>query len=1046
MRDPLHVHLDSENVILRTVGDEEPEPATLSGHIILDLHERADIKDIVLAFTGSAHVTYHDAHGSYKSHSVDTPIYHHDQSFLPSFDGTSSSQSHHPALRGLRRPSHSQEHPGALGDHPALDSSSSHSHAGSSSTGHPHHPELHHSSSSLSTSSNSSKHHGSHHHHHHHAHTFNAGHHSFPFALTVPGALPASMKVNGATSLVTYQLKVTVIKAGVFGTKWSTKRTVNIIRGLLPEAAEYNQTMEIENTWPGKVMYNITLPHKAFCAGDSIPVALKFTPMAKGVRVTQLVTSIKEHVTVMDKQSHPHNSARDIASKKHNFHPRASLPSQPTLTPATASALAAAVQGVTGGSAPCRAMSIGGAHPISVPPSRSGSHENLAGMVNQASRLNLEDHPMLSASAAAALASNGNAHHPPSASGHASPAHGHGSSHHGHGTGHHGFTIGGATLGNSHASASSSANQSRIQSRTNSPERVYYGRNVNDPEYVGSVDEDGSEDVDVDAVVEIPIPVAACPTHSHEPLIITHKIKWSAFIKNLDGHTSELRCALPIHVLHPLLAEEARLASNGSRSLLFGPSGILVPAAEGIQQVDLPSYSDHVKDRVASIDTASMTSNTATSIVSNGGSGNASGSASAAFVRSPWATPMHSPPSGGITPGVGTTTGGSTSTGYFPESTTPEAAQQGRPINWADTELLNTLSMALPTQNSSGQNSSQGSSRHTSPANSRPGSRPGSRPTSRPSSRPTSRASSPVRGETTNISRSPETGLTMRPQSTTALAVLGHESGPSTASAPVHPIVPQRNSSFLGSMHLPKPLRPFTALNHSHSSSSNLLQKSPVAGSDEGRSHSTSSLSGFFGHHSLVSRPSFGSRQSQAHHDDHHQISHQSTPHHSPPHSRNGISMIPSSSHQAGGDVASQTIAALEAHQEQQMHGASKKGKGRAGFSFGGKGKGKHKGGMFSSMHDDDDHPGDDASSQHNSIEHEHDYDLDPDHHQEEEPVDETGSKYLSQVPSYEVARRGFLGGGVVPISVGLPSYDESETLSTPGTPISGSHAIPSRE
>lgn len=37
----------------------------------------------------------------------------------------------------------------------------------------------------------------------------------------------------------------------------------------------------------------------------------------------------------------------------------------------------------------------------------------------------------------------------------------------------------------------------------------------------------------------------------------------------------------------------------------------------------------------------------------------------------------------------------------------------------------------------------------------------------------------------------------------------------------------------------------------------------------------------------------------------------------------------------------------------------------------------------------------------------------------------------LSQVPSYNIASRGFLGGGVVPLSAvqGLPDYDESESL-----------------
>jgi hypothetical protein len=47
MKDPLSIHLDSEDVILRNIGEEEAEPATIHGNVILDLHERADIKDIV---------------------------------------------------------------------------------------------------------------------------------------------------------------------------------------------------------------------------------------------------------------------------------------------------------------------------------------------------------------------------------------------------------------------------------------------------------------------------------------------------------------------------------------------------------------------------------------------------------------------------------------------------------------------------------------------------------------------------------------------------------------------------------------------------------------------------------------------------------------------------------------------------------------------------------------------------------------------------------------------------------------------------------------
>lgn len=50
-----------------------------------------------------------------------------------------------------------------------------------------------------------------------------------------------------------------------------------------------------ENTWPGKVMYAFTIPHKAYAAGETIPVSVKFSPLAKGVQIASLITTIREH-------------------------------------------------------------------------------------------------------------------------------------------------------------------------------------------------------------------------------------------------------------------------------------------------------------------------------------------------------------------------------------------------------------------------------------------------------------------------------------------------------------------------------------------------------------------------------------------------------------------------------------------------------------------------------------------------------------------------------------------------------------------------------
>lgn len=46
-------------------------------------------------------------------------------------------------------------------------------------------------------------------------------------------------------------------------------------------------------------MYAFTIPNKAYAAGETIPVSVKFSPLAKNVRIVSLVTTIREHTSVV---------------------------------------------------------------------------------------------------------------------------------------------------------------------------------------------------------------------------------------------------------------------------------------------------------------------------------------------------------------------------------------------------------------------------------------------------------------------------------------------------------------------------------------------------------------------------------------------------------------------------------------------------------------------------------------------------------------------------------------------------------------------------
>ena len=262
------------------------------------------------------------------------------------------------------------------------------------------------------------------------------------------------------------------------------------------------------------------------------------------------------------------------------------------------------------------------------------------------------------------------------------------------------------------------------------------------------------------------------------------------FSRNPDGHVSELRCALPIHILARSLTEEAALASSGSRNLLFGESGVL--AHTDVPQVDLPSYQDHVMDRVANAETASYFS-LAAGFTATPRSGR-SMPGTPGF-GTPFSSPPHSRPASPTGRNSATHFGlqsrpslsigrhsGDVSPGT-PTSPANDDEQDHR--NWIDSELMGTLLI--------------------SPPGSTPNSRPASVAGSRASSRPASPDHSPHHSNDHSQDHSPAGSLV-------------------APSAPFHepPPLASRQSSSGASffhLHMPKPLRPLTAFGRTASAS-----------------------------------------------------------------------------------------------------------------------------------------------------------------------------------------------------------------------------------
>lgn len=807
---------------------------------------------------------------------------------------------------------------------------------------------------------------------HHHVHTLKAGRHVFPFSLTVPGSLPASLRTYSGTGIIEYKLKAIAQRPGFTAADWKSRKIVRVSRSFGADAVEFNQTLEIgasprpfpslsmelhshavvraENTWPGKVMYSFTLPHKAFAAGDTIPVAVKFSPLAKGIRIVSLITTIREHTTVYSKNS-SHSEARDATVVKYNFGED------------------------TGSHAPSATASG-----TSTPAPRIESSASLSSMGVMT----------------------------PTTPGFATP---------GFSTPFHGGAR--TPAGDSPAAGFPFDRPARTGRRA----RFQLGAEDEDeaedpatphPMNAALPDEpevDDGQDTEVDVVVDVQIPIWTAPSHSVHPVFVNHKIKWSAFIKNPDGHVSELRCALPIHILASCLQEEARLASAGSRNLLFGASGALAHSA--LPQVDLPSYQDHVMDRVANAETAGYFS------------------ASSGFAPTPWSSrntptgtpgvspPASRPPSRPASPDRrsshhGTSFGGlggfsalsslshshnasrRSSGAATPATASPPPERAEHPEdhrNWIDSELLGSLNV----------NGGDGGS----PAHSTPSSRPGSRPSSRPSSRAGSRASSPDRGARSDAGSS---AIPMSPMTP----------GGATAAAEERPSLSRSHNSSFFNLHFPKPLRPLTAFSR-NSSSNNLRDALHLShhggagaggsgsaghGSDRGRGGSStpselpsgapspSALSSALAAHAARAGPSGQVPRPPLQID---------TP---PSSSLTHTHPLMSNSAGASPVSASPATAASPGHATQspqngfrQVYGSHTVPAPLLSPSLGGGGSQPPTPGSAT--------PGSTGAL---------------------EPVD-----FLSQVPSYDVAARGFLGGGITPLSFNPPGYDDAVSTSSGG-------------
>jgi arrestin-related trafficking adapter 4/5/7 len=347
-----------------------------------------------------------------------------------------------------------------------------------------------------------------------------------------------------------------------------------IVRSFVPTALEYQQSLDIENTWPGKVMYSIIVPHKAWAAGDTIMALTKFSPLSKGAKVISITSSITETVKLYLRAG-PQETTRTLITTKH---------------------------AIINGKAVCVEVL---------------QHRNPLSLYSHHRTLSTSQTQSMNHTPALTYSPNTYSSSEPSTP-----------------------SVDAVPLAYSESGHVDEAGTLHL-----SDERQAYP----------SSDTDTNDDVVT--TIKITIPKRTTPTHSQEPIMVSHRIKWSILISNLDGHSSELRCSLPLHILDHLVLQEAQASTAQTRRLLFGDiDGLPEPEAE----TQLPSYSSHIRDLIPDFDYPSPER------------------VPVPLVASADATP----PSGAHSPGVAPPTGG-----HLP-LVPSTSVSSGRSLAWINSQLL----------------------------------------------------------------------------------------------------------------------------------------------------------------------------------------------------------------------------------------------------------------------------------------------------------------------------------------------------------------------
>lgn len=113
----------------------------------------------------------------------------------------------------------------------------------------------------------------------------------WPFDCILEGSLPESVE-GLKDAWIIYRLKAEIGRKR--GKDIVVRKPLRIVRTLDPSALELAHAMSVENIWPNKIEYSISIPSKAIIFGSFLRVDFKLIPLLKGLVIGQISTQVRE--------------------------------------------------------------------------------------------------------------------------------------------------------------------------------------------------------------------------------------------------------------------------------------------------------------------------------------------------------------------------------------------------------------------------------------------------------------------------------------------------------------------------------------------------------------------------------------------------------------------------------------------------------------------------------------------------------------------------------------------------------------------------------